>query len=154
MTGSALERARLGFLNQQFMTHLGAQLTRVEYGAFEVELPVRGILAQQDGFVHAGAIASVLDTACGFAALTTVPAERTILTAEFKINLLRPAVGNTIHARARVIREGRSLVVCQAVAVTFDDEAEFECAVMTATLASVPAMLGNQGEPPGSRGGS
>lgn len=138
MIDSALERARMDFLDQAFMAQLGARLASVERGAFAITLPVRPGLTQQNGFVHAGALASVLDTACGFAALTTVPPDRTILTAEFKINLFRPAIGTTIEARAEVVREGRSLVVCQAVATACGAGGERDVALMTATLASVP----------------
>ena len=135
--GDPLERARQDFLGQAFMRHLGAVIGDVQRGAFTISLPIRGFHEQQDGFVHAGVLASILDSACGFAALTTLPADRSVLTAEFKINLLRPALGAEIEARARVVREGRTLLVAQVVAAVLRNGQERECAVMTATLATV-----------------
>src|SRR6185503_7902077 len=84
-------RVRESFARQQLMQTLGATLTLVEPGAIEIELPYRIDLTQQHGFLHAGVIASVLDSACGYAAFSLMPADAEVLSVEFKINLLAPA---------------------------------------------------------------
>jgi uncharacterized protein (TIGR00369 family) len=135
-----LERCYQDFAKQPFMATLGATMTEVAVGTVTIELPCRPSLTQQHGFIHAGALSSALDTACGFAALSTLPAERSVLTAEFKINLLKPAVGACAVVRGRVLKTGRTLVVAQASAhmVGADSREEPEpCAVMTATVAAV-----------------
>lgn len=139
---SALERARREFAAQPFMRHLGAEMMLVADGRVVIGFDVVPQLSQQHGFVHAGVLSSVMDTACGFAALTTVAEDRTILTAEFKINLLRPATGTRVTVHADTVRRGRTLVVAQATAsctsaaASVPDRADW-CALMTATLASV-----------------
>ena len=111
---------RDSFARQTFMATLGARLARVAPGEVDIVLPVREALAQQHGSVHAGAVTSVLDSAAGYAALTLMPADAGILTVEFKVNLLAPAVGARIEARARVVRSGRTLSVCTAEAWAVD----------------------------------
>lgn len=90
------------FGKQAFMATLGARLTRVVAGEVDIELPIEPHIAQQHGFVHAGAVASIADSACGYAALTTMPVGAGVLTAEFKINLLAPAAGERLVAKGRV----------------------------------------------------
>lgn len=113
-------RVRESFARQTFMATLGATLTRVAPGEVTITLPVREALAQQHGSVHAGAIASVLDSASGYAALTLMPAGSGVVSVEFKLNLLEPAVGERVEARARVVRSGRTLSVCTAEAWAID----------------------------------
>jgi uncharacterized protein (TIGR00369 family) len=113
-------RVRDSFARQTFMATLGAVLARVAPGEVTIALPVREALAQQHGSVHAGAIASVLDSAAGYAALSLMPAGAAVLSVEFKLNLLEPAVGERIEARGRVIRSGRTLSVCTAEAWAID----------------------------------
>jgi uncharacterized protein (TIGR00369 family) len=105
---------RASFARQTFMRTLGAALTRVAPGEVEITLPFREDLLQQSGFMHAGTIASIADTACGYAALSTMPAGAEVLSVEFKMNLLAPARGDAFVARARVVRSGRTLTVCSA----------------------------------------
>src|SRR5262249_61432882 len=85
---------------------LGAWLGRVEPGEVDIELPVRDALMQQHGYVHAGAVATVLDSAAGYAAFTLMPAGAAVLSIEFKLNMLEPARGRSIMARGRVVRGG------------------------------------------------
>lgn len=113
-------RVRESFARQTYMATLGAELARVSAGEVTIVLPVREALSQQHGSVHAGAVASVLDSAAGYAALTLMPAGAAVLSVEFKVNLLAPAVGERIEARARVVRSGRTLSVCTADAVAID----------------------------------
>ncbi|HXB23478.1 MAG TPA: PaaI family thioesterase [Gemmatimonadaceae bacterium] len=105
-------RVRASFAKQQFMATLGASLTTVQPGEVSIELPFRADLTQQHGFLHAGVVTSVIDSACGYAALTLMPPDREVLSVEFKVNLMAPAQGATFQARGRVVRAGRTLTVC------------------------------------------
>jgi uncharacterized protein (TIGR00369 family) len=113
-------RVRGSFAKQTFMDTLGATLARVAPGEVTIALPVREALAQQHGSVHAGALASVLDSAAGYAALSLMPAGAGVVSVEFKVNLLERAVGVRIEARGRVVRSGRTLSVCIAEAWAID----------------------------------
>ena len=118
------------FARQTFMSTIGAALTRVERGAVDIELAFRGDLLQQSGSIHAGVIASIADSACGYAALSMMPEGSEVLSVEFKLNLLAPASGSRLIARARVVRSGRTLSVCTAD--VFSDKKLV--ATMTATM--------------------
>jgi uncharacterized protein (TIGR00369 family) len=109
-------KVRDSFALQQFMGTLGASLARVAPGEVEIELPVRDALTQQHGSVHAGVLASILDSAAGYAALSLMPAGAGVVSVEFKVNLLEPARGERIVARGQVVRAGRNLYVCTAEA--------------------------------------
>lgn len=113
-TADFRERVRASFDRQRFMATLGARLVRVEPGEVEIALAFRDTLTQQHGFLHAGALASVLDSACGYAAFTLMPADAGVLSVEFKLDLLAPAAGDEFVARARVIKPGRTLSVTRA----------------------------------------
>ena len=113
-------RVRDSFAKQTFMATLGATLVRIAPGEVTIALPVRAALAQQHGSVHAGAVTSVLDSAAGYAALSLMPAGAAVLSVEFKVNLLEPAVGERIEARGRVVRSGRTLSTCTAEAWALD----------------------------------
>ena len=127
------ERVRASFDKQAFMSTLGARLARVDPGAVDIELPFDERLTQQHGFIHAGAVASVVDSACGYAALTLMDDDAAVLTVEYKINLLAPAEGDLVVAEGRVVRAGRNLTVCRG-----DVHAgSRHVATATATLASV-----------------
>ena len=107
-------RVRDSFAQQQFMATLGASVSVSGKGNVEIEFPYHASLTQQNGFVHAGAITSILDSACGYAALSVAPPGCDVLSAEFKTNLLAPAVGDRFVARATVKRAGKTLIVCAA----------------------------------------
>jgi uncharacterized protein (TIGR00369 family) len=108
------EDVRESFAQQPFMTLLGGRLLHVAAGEVSIELPYRDDLVQQSGSLHAGVIAAIADTACGYAALTLMPAGSNVLSVEFKLNLLAPAQGASIVARARVVRAGRTLTTTTA----------------------------------------
>ena len=131
------ERVRTSFDRQRFMGTLGARLERVAPGEVDIELPVRDALSQQHGFVHAGALASVLDSAAGYAAFTLMPPGAAVLSIEFKINMLEPARGITIMAHGRVVRAGRTISVCRADAVALDKDRETIVATLTGTMMCV-----------------
>ena len=113
LESGAGQRVRDSFARQGLMAHLGARLETVEPGRVQIVLPFRAELTQQAGFFHAGGLASVADSAGGYAGLTLMPAGSEVLTVEFKLNLLRPAQGERIEALGQVIRGGRTLSVCQ-----------------------------------------
>ena len=120
---------------QSFMRLLGAGATVVEPGHVVIEVPYREDLCQQNGFLHAGVLTSVADSACGYAALTLMPEGSDVLSAEFKVNLLAPGVGDLFRADARVVRAGRTLTVCQAEVVAVrDGRADVPVALMQATM--------------------
>ena len=93
---------------------IGGELTRVEPGVVEITLPYRADLTQQDGYVHAGIVTTIADSACGYAAYSLMPPGSDVLAVEFKVNLLRPAKGEMFLARAEVIKPGRTLTVVRA----------------------------------------
>lgn len=107
-------RAQENFARQKFMQYLGAKLEAVSRGEATVLLPFRENLTQQHGTLHAGVITSVLDCACGYAAYSLMAEDLSVVSVEFKVNLLAPAVGTEFRARAKVIRSGKTLSVCTA----------------------------------------
>lgn len=124
-------RVEQSFDKQGFMHTLGAELTRVEPGAVDIDLPFSDRHTQQHGFLHAGVVSTIVDTACGLAALTLMPADAAVLTVEFKINLLSPARGTRFTARGVVKKAGRTLMVSNGEAL---DETGKTIASMTATM--------------------
>ena len=123
-------RVRESFALQRVMRTIGATLVLVEAGVVEIQLSVREDLTQQDGYMHAGIVTTLLDSACGYAAYSLMPAGSSVLSVEFKVNLLAPAKGTAIKARAEVKRAGRTLTVCSA-----DAHADGKiCATMLATM--------------------
>jgi uncharacterized protein (TIGR00369 family) len=137
-TVQAIERrVRQNFAQQQFMQTLRAEMISVSRGQVEVQVPYRPELTQQHKLVHAGAITSILDTACGYAALSVTPDGRDVLSVEFKVNLLAPAVGENFIARAQVKRAGKTLIVCSADAFARNGTEEKLVATMLATIMSV-----------------
>lgn len=125
------------FARQGLMGLLGAELARVDHGAVQIDLPFRLDLTQQHGLFHGGVTSTVLDSACGYAALTTMAAGSEVLTVEFKINLMAPARGERLVARGRVVRGGRTITVCQGDAYAVEDGRETHCATMVATMLRV-----------------
>ena len=123
-------RVRSNFVKQHVMSLIGAELITVEPGIVEIGIPMRDDLTQQDGFMHAGIVTTILDSACGYAAYTLMPVASSVLSVEFKVNLLSPAVGERIIARAEVKRAGKLLTVCTADAIA-DGKI---CATMLATM--------------------
>jgi uncharacterized protein (TIGR00369 family) len=132
------ERVRQSFSRQAFMSTLGAELTAVVQGGVEIRLPFSPNLTQQSGYLHAGAITAVLDSACGYAALTLAADDKEVLTVELKVNLLAPATGEVFAARAHVKKAGRTLTVCAADAFAISDGREKIVATMLATIMAVP----------------
>jgi uncharacterized protein (TIGR00369 family) len=130
---------RESFSKQAVMATIGASLRSVEAGRIEIELPHRADLTQQHGFLHAGIVTTVLDSACGYAAFSLMPAGAGVLSVEFKVNLLAPAKGEVLIARGRVLRAGRTITVCQADGVMREGSEETPVATMLATIMTVLA---------------
>ena len=105
-------RITTSFTAQGLMTTLGAQISLVQDGEVHITLPFSKLLSQQHGYVHAGAITSVVDSACGYAAMTKAPEGYNVVTAEFKVNFMRPAIGERFLAIGKVQSAGKMLTVC------------------------------------------
>lgn len=127
-------RVRGSFARQNAMGLIGARMTRVEPGRVEIELPVRDDLGQQHGFVHGGIVGMIADSAGGYAAFTLMPADASVLTVEYKLNMLAPAEGDTLIARAEVLKPGRSLSVVRADVWGRRGDRETRVAAMQQTL--------------------
>ena len=125
---------RASFARQGLMQHLGAELVAVGEGTCEISCRPRPELSQQHGYVHAGVIAAIADSAAGYAALSLTPEGSEVLTVEFKLNLLAPADGELLIARGRVLRAGRTLTVCEAAVAALRDGQETQCAAALATM--------------------
>jgi len=134
----AQERVRRSFSNQAFMSTLGAELTTVGKGVVEIRLPFSNKLTQQNGYIHAGAVIAVLDSACGYAALSVARDGVDVLTVELKTNLLAPASGNLLIAKGQVKKAGKTLTVCTADAFAITDTGEKLVATMLATIINLP----------------
>ena len=119
------------------MATLGARLVSVAPGAVALELPFDPRLTQQNGFLHAGVVAALADNACGYAALSLMPADADVLSVEFKVNLMKPAAGPLFRAEGRVVRAGRTLTVCTAEVRALDAGREDVVALMQATMMTI-----------------
>ena len=134
MDAEYARRVRESFARQGLMRHLGAELTELKPGAAEIRALHRQELTQQHGYFHAGVSGAIADSACGYAAYTLMPADSSVLTVEYKMNLLAPADGDELIARARVVRSGRMLKICSADIYARRADAEVHCATMLATI--------------------
>jgi len=124
------------------MRTLGATLGEVSSGRVEIVLRPSFAVSQQHGFVHAGAVSAIADGAAGYAALSVMPANRGVLTAEFKINLLAPATGERIIARGKVVKAGRTLTLAQAEVFAESEGRERLIALLSATVMAVEGREG------------
>ncbi|MDO8980742.1 MAG: PaaI family thioesterase [Afipia sp.] len=127
-------RVRKTFANQPALGTFGITLAKVEPGALELRMPYDAKFSQQNGFLHGGVVSAALDTACGLASYTLMPAQADILTVEFKINLLAPAKGQTFRFVGTVVKPGRTLVVAEGRAFAIEDGREKLVATMSATM--------------------
>ena len=139
-------RVRESYARQQVMSTFGAELTRVSRGTVEIEMPYSASLTQQHGFLHAGVISTVLDSACGYAAYSVMPPDAAVLTIEFKVNLLAPGRGERFLFRGSVTKPGRTIIVAdgQAYGIGGDGSAKL-IATMTGTMMTVVGREGMAG---------
>ncbi len=128
----------MGFARQRVMETIGARLVRIDPGQVEIELDYREDLTQQHGYLHAGVVTAIVDSACGFAAYTLMPADSGVLTVEYKVNFTAPARGARFLAVGRVIKPGRTLTVCAGEALATDGAEQKLVAMIQATMMRLP----------------
>jgi uncharacterized protein (TIGR00369 family) len=134
---SFAERVRASFGKQAAMHTIGARLADIDSGRVVIELPWQQALTQQHGFLHAGMVATALDSACGYAASTLMAADAGVLTIEYKINLLAPAQGTLFRMEGLVVKPGRTITVTEGRAWALHEGREKLIATMGATLMAI-----------------
>jgi uncharacterized protein (TIGR00369 family) len=133
-------RVRESFSRQTLMQTLAADITGLAPGEVEISMPMRAGLSQQDGFVHAGIITAIVDSACGYAALSLTPAGHEVLTIEYKVNFLSPAIGELFVARGRVTRSGKTITVCSGEVTAVSRGDPKVIASMLATMMTISSI--------------
>ena len=131
-------RIHASFERQQVMQLLDARLGRVLPGEVHIELPYSPKVTQQHGYVHAGIITTIVDSACGYAAYSQMPPDTSVLSVEFKINFLQPAKGELFLAIGKVVKSGRTLTVCSGEMHAVNQNEKHFVALMQATMIAVP----------------
>jgi uncharacterized protein (TIGR00369 family) len=132
---SFAEEIKQSFAKQTIMSLIGAELSRVEPGVIEIKLPYRADLAQHHGYLHAGVVTTIADSACGYAAYSLMPPNSEVLSVEFKVNLLRPAKGEVFLAVSEVLKSGKTLTVVRADVFGLDQSGRRELiATMLGTM--------------------
>ena len=138
MTNKMAERVTRSFESQSMMKTLGARIHKVEKGKVTLEAPLLPSTLQQQGYVHAGLTFSIGDSAAGYSALTLLPEDQEVMTAEIKINLLAPAYGKLLRAEGRVVKHGRRLIVVTSEIHALKDGKKKMIAIMQGTMIPVP----------------
>ncbi|MEX0954407.1 MAG: PaaI family thioesterase [Rhizobiaceae bacterium] len=139
-------RVRESFARQKVMATINAELTRVTPGIVEIEMPFDEAFTQQHGFLHAGIVSTALDSACGYAAFSLMPADASVLTIEFKVNLLAPGKGERFLFRGSVTKPGRTIIVADGQAYAYGPDGETRLfATMTGTIMTVRDREGISG---------
>ncbi len=139
------ERVRESFSRLALMGTIGARLVKVAPGEIDIDMPVRDDLKQQHGYVAAAIVTAIVDTACGYAAMSLMPAGATVVTVEYKVNFISPAHGERLLAHGRVVKPGRALTVCAGEVYALSGDASKAVATMLGTMlalqdiAEVPA---------------
>jgi uncharacterized protein (TIGR00369 family) len=141
-------QVRDSFARQGAMHHLGAALAAVEPGRVVIEMAYRPELSQQHGYFHAGMVSTIADSAGGYAAYTLFPADSSVLTVEFKVNLIAPADGERVRAVGQVIRSGRTLTICELKAYAIRQGVETQCLHGMATLMCLAGRSDGAAQPP------
>jgi uncharacterized protein (TIGR00369 family) len=138
------KKVRESFSRQHFMNFIGAKLVEVRPGYCEIHLPYKKDLSQQHGFFHAGVIGTIADNSGGYAAYSLMAADSSILTVEYKLNLIAPGDGDLLIGRGQVIKPGRTLTICRAEVFAVKHGIERLCATSLITLM---AMVGKVDKP-------
>ena len=133
-----IQTVKKSFSKQGLMRHLGAIIDMIEPGHVSITMPFSDDLTQQHDYYHAGSLTSIVDSACGYAALTLMPPNTEVLTIEFKVNFVSPAIGDRVVAHGRVVKPGSTITVCQGEVVAIQDGGEKICALMQATMLCRP----------------
>ena len=138
-----MDNERLTFLKEDYVrgfpAAIGFEVIQADYGRFESRLNIRPEHSQQDGFVHAGVIATMADHTAGYAAYTTIPETHRILTIEFKINFFKPAIGESIICRSKVVNNGKTIKASESEIFSLTDDQEKFVAKAMVTLIAVPS---------------
>lgn len=132
------DRVRASFARQKAMAHLGASLEEVEAGRCVVQLPHHDEVTQQHGYIHGGVVGAIADSAAGYAAMTLTPADTSVLTVSYTLNLMAPAAGDHIEAHGEVVRAGRTLLVTRADVFAYNDGEATLCATLQQTIMALP----------------
>ena len=130
-------KVKKSFADQAVMKTIGATIEAIGAGEIEIEFPYQSSLTQQNGFIHAGIVSTVLDSACGYAAFSLMPEDASVLTIEFKINLLSPAKGDRFRGYGKVKKAGRTISVAEAELYAFSDQGKKLVATMVGTLMAI-----------------
>lgn len=141
------ERVSASFARQNAMELIQATMPVIEHGRTEIHLPHWTGVEQQHGFVHGGVVGMIADSAAGYAAMTVVPETASVLTVEFKMNLVAPADGEKLIARGKVVRPGKTLIITQAEVFAVKDGRETLCALMQQTIMCVTRTEKSHGQP-------
>jgi uncharacterized protein (TIGR00369 family) len=131
------DRVRESFSRLALMTTIGARLVKVAPGEVDIDMPVRDDLKQQHGYIAAAIVTAVVDTACGYAAMSLMPASATVVTVEYKVNFISPARGERLLAHGRVVKPGRTLTVCTGEVYALSNSARKTVAIMLATMVAL-----------------
>ena len=135
------QRVRASFDRQQLINTLNGKITHISPGELHIEAPFDERFTQQDGFLHAGIVTTLIDSACGYAAYTLMPAGSRVLSVEFKVNFLNPAQGERFRAEGRVAKSGKTISVCEGRLFALQHEQEKLVAMMQATMICIPAAV-------------
>ena len=130
------QRVRDSFSRLTLMATIGARLLRIAPGEVEIDMPMRDDLTQQHGYMAAAVVTAIVDTACGYAAMTLMPAGASVLTIEYKVNFLAPARGERLRAHGRVVRPGGTVTVCSGDVYALSGGTETPVASMLGTMAT------------------
>ena len=141
------EKTRASFAQQGFMKYLGAEMSVIEPGHCEIQVPFRPDLSQQDGYFHGGVSGAIADSATGYAAYSLTPPDTSVLSVEYKLNFVAPALGELLIARGQVIRAGRTLTVCRADVFIVRNGEEKICATSLSTIMSLATSNRHSGTP-------
>ena len=139
------EEIKQSFAKQSVMGLIGAELARVEPGIVEITLPYRADLGQQNGYLHAGIVTTIADSACGYAAYSLMPPNSSVLSVEFKVNLLRPARGELFLATAEVVKSGKTLTVVRADVFGIEGDRRQLIATMLGTMICLSLAADSRG---------
>jgi len=131
------DKVKASFARQEVMKTIGADLLKIEPGKVQIGFQYDKALTQQHGFIHAGIIATILDSACGYAAFSMMPKKAAVLSIEFKVNLLSPAKGERFIAMAHVVKSGRTISVTEAELIAINKDSKKRIATMTGTMMAV-----------------
>jgi len=132
------DRVRASFSRQGLINSLNGEITHISPGELYLTAPFDERFTQQDGFLHAGVVTTLMDSACGYAAYTLMPDDSRVLSVEFKVNFMSPAVGEKFRAEGRVVKSGKTISVCEGKFFALQDEGEKLVAIMQATMICIP----------------